>query len=139
MVSSAAFQAFSCDDFDTGRSYLRADYAVECGTAVHARAKLLAWLGIGLYPCGISLLYVALMLRARRALVDEKPTALAKALAFLVRDYEPGYFWWELVEAWKKLFLVGFAVLISPGSIVQLVAGMLVAHVYHSALLRAQV
>ena len=53
MVSSAAFRAFSCEDFDTGKAYLRASYAVECSTATftseeHERAKALAWLGIGL-------------------------------------------------------------------------------------------
>jgi|TARA_B110001469_G_C9549399_1_gene272608 hypothetical protein len=45
----------------------------------------------------------------------------------LCQDYEPAYFWWELVEAWKKLVLVGFAVLVSPGSIEQLVSAYLVA------------
>ena len=48
MVSSAAFRAFSCEAFDNGRSFLRADYAVECETATHERTKLLAWLGIAL-------------------------------------------------------------------------------------------
>jgi len=35
-----------------------------------------------------------------------------------------------LVEAWKKLVLVGFAVLVSPGSIVQLVSAFLFALIY---------
>ena len=39
---------------------------------------------------------------ARSAIVNDRPTALSKALGFLVRDYEPAYFWWELLEAWKK-------------------------------------
>ena len=125
MVSSAAFQAFACEAFDTGRAFLRADYAVECGTPAHARAKQLAWQGIALYPVGISLLYIALMLRASDAIRGERPTALSKALGFLVRDFEPSFFWWELLEAWKKLFLVGFAVLIMPGSIEQLIIAFL--------------
>jgi len=129
MVSSAAFRAFSCEDFGD-HSFLRADYAVECGTDAHARAESLAWLGIGLYPIGISLLYIVLMWNARHALSSDKPTALSKALGFLVRDYEPAYFWWELLEAWKKLFLVGFAVLIEPGSVVQLVVAFLFSLVY---------
>ena len=127
VVSSAAFRAFSCEGFDTGRSFLRTDYSVECGTSKHKPAISLALAGILIYPVGISLLYMVLMLRARRALLDEKPTTLSKALSFLVRDYEPAYFWWELVEAWKKLFLVGFAVLISPGSLLQLVVSFIFA------------
>ena len=118
MVSSAAFRAFSCEAFDNGRSYLRADYSVECTTltyesAMHENAKNMAWLGILLYPVGISALYIALMLRARRSILDGKQTALSKALDFLVRDFEPAYLWWDVLEAWKKLFFVGFAVLLS--------------------------
>jgi len=33
----------------------------------------------------------------------------------LRQDYDSRYFWWELMEAWKKLFLVGFMVVIMPG------------------------
>ena len=130
MVSSAAFQAFSCEGFDDGRSYLRADYAVECETPAHARAQQLAWLGIALYPIGISVLYVLLLVRARVAIASNNPTALSEALDFLVRDYEPAYLWWELIEAWKKLFLVGFAVVLLPGTFYQLVIGFLFSLVF---------
>ena len=35
MVSSAAFRAFSCEEFDDGSiAFLRADYSVECGTCL---------------------------------------------------------------------------------------------------------
>ena len=85
MVSSAAFRVFSCEKFDTGVSYLRADYSLECDTSEHTRAKTLAVLGILIYPVGISLMYILLMLRARRALLDERPTKLSQALSFLVR------------------------------------------------------
>merc|ERR1719197_1317056 len=30
MVSSTAFQAFSCEEFDNGKFFLRADFAVQC-------------------------------------------------------------------------------------------------------------
>ena len=95
MVSSAAFRAFSCEDFEDGRSFLRADYGVECGTDEHLKAKGLAWLGIVLYPGGTTLLYAVLLQRVRSAIVHKRPTELSKALAYMVRDYEPEYFWWS--------------------------------------------
>ena len=64
-VSSAAFQAFACDEFDNGKSFLRADFAVECYTPEHDSLQGLAILGILLYPVGISLLYSVLFLKAR--------------------------------------------------------------------------
>lgn len=135
MVSSAAFRAFSCEDFDNGRSYLRADYSIECSTATHVSeeyeaVRFLAWTGILLYPVGISITYGLLMLRARSSIITDRPTALSKALGFLVRDYEPAFFWWELLEAWKKLGLVGFAVIINPGSIPQLVAAFIFSLIF---------
>ena len=130
VVSSAAFRAFSCEDFDTGRSFLKADWSIECGSAAHARAQQLAWLGIALYPVGISLLYIVLLLCARRAILDHRTTPLSNALGFLVRDFEPAYYWWELLEAWKKLFLVGFAVLILPGTLQQLLVAFLFCLVF---------
>ena len=135
MVSSAAFRAFSCEEFQDGRSFLRADYSIECTTEAHDseehnRAKNLAWLALLCYPGGISALYLGLMLCARRAIVEHQPTALSRALGVLVRDYEPMYFWWELMEAWRKLCLVGFAVLVMPGSIVQLTSAFLFAITY---------
>ena len=88
-VSSAAFLAFSCEAFDDGREFLRADYSVECSTAdhtsaVHEAAKGLAVTAILLYPVGISLLYAVLLLRARRAILSNRtPT---RGLDFLIKD-----------------------------------------------------
>ena len=79
---------------------------------------------------GISVLYIVLLLCARPAITHNQPTALSKALGFLVRDFEPAYFWWELLEAWKKLFLVGFALLILPGTIGQLMIAYVFSLVY---------
>ena len=63
-------------------------YSVECGTEMHNDAKLLACLGLLLYPIGISLLYMLLMWRARHALRSDQATALSRALTFVVRDFE---------------------------------------------------
>ena len=126
MVSSSAFLAFSCEDFDNGRSFLRADFAIECYTEDYAGVEQLAWLGIFLFPVGISVLYAVLLVASRRAVIDEKPTSLSKALGFLVRDFEPTFMWWELLMLWRQLFLVGFAVLVMPGTIEQLMIAFLV-------------
>ncbi len=130
MVSSNAFRAFSCEPFSNERSYLRADYAVECDSEEHSQVKQLAWLGILLYPVGISALYALLLLASRRAILNDKPTSLSRALGFLVRDYEPVFYWWELLMTWRQLYMVGFAVLILPGTIEQLLISYLLALVY---------
>jgi len=113
MVSSAAFQAFPCEEFDDG-SFLRADFAIECGTPEHDQVVTLAWIGILLYPVGISLLYIVLFRKANRAILDEKPTALSRALGFLTLDFDKVWFAWELIEAWKKCSIAYRTFLASP-------------------------
>ena len=102
MVSSTAFRAFDCEKFDNGKAFLRADYSVECYTPPHQTVTGLAVIGLLLYPVGVSALYIALFRKAKRAILDEKPTALSRALGFLTNDFDKGWFAWELFEAWKK-------------------------------------
>ena len=102
LISSRAFQAFDCDDFDGGTSFLRADYSLACYGTEYGRVVSLAWGAIALYPLGVPLLYLALLLFARKAILTEQPTELSRSLTFLHQDYAPSMFWWELVEIFRK-------------------------------------
>ena len=90
---------------------MQADFAVECDTIEHNEAKTLAWIGLLLYPFGISLLYTVLFRKAKRAILDDRPTALSRALGFLTLDYEKEWFAWELFEA---SFTRDYATLYAP-------------------------
>ena len=48
----------------------------------------LAYLAIFLYPIGIPLLYLLLLVSAREAISQDRPTRLSSALSFLHRDFE---------------------------------------------------
>ena len=102
LVSSRAFQAFDCEEFDDGTRYLKLDYSVDCDDNEYGRVVSLAWVAIALYPVGIPLLYLTLLLTARKAILTEHPTDLSRSLTFLTSDYEPSMYWWELVEISKK-------------------------------------
>ena len=102
MVSSLAFQAFSCEPFD-GTRFLRADYSLNCDADEYGAVINLAWAAIVLYPLAIPLVCLVLLLSTRKAILTEQPTPLSGALAFLHQDYEPSMFWWEIVEIAKKV------------------------------------
>ena len=102
LVSSRAFQAFDCEEFDDGTRFLRVDYSLDCDDNEYGRVVYLAWVAISLYPIGIPLLYLALLLSARKAILTEQPTALSRSLTFLYQDYAPSMYWWEVVEISKK-------------------------------------
>ncbi len=147
VVSSYAFRAFDCECFDNGESYLRVDYSLMCSTgcvmpsrpmlfetnatgaytAEYWEVQYLARAAIGVYPVGVPLLYLILLLAARKALSNEEETRLSAALGFLHREYEPRYFWWEVLEILKKLMLVGFMAVVVPGSVYQLVIAMMIS------------
>ena len=104
LVSSTAFQTFDCEEFDGGSTrFLRADYSLDCNGAEYGRVVYLAWVAIALYPVCVPLLYLMLLLTARKAILAEQPTTLSRSLTFLHRDYKPSMYWWEVVEISKKV------------------------------------
>jgi len=127
-VSSQAFLTFLCQSFEDAKgeaSFMRADFSVTCTidgvkTSEYQRIKALATAVIVIYPVGIPILYAFLLYISRRG------SPLGRALSFLTDDYDPSLYWWELIEKARKLLLVGFAALVAPGSVSQLLAGTLV-------------
>merc|ERR1740130_2270637 len=122
-VSSVAFRAWACVEFDLDtkydiynqplqraapdvESFMRDDLKIKCGSPEHDDAVGLASLAIVLYPVGIPLLYLLLLISARKAIKKERPTPLSSALSFLHRDFEARMYGWEIAEQFKKLFLL---------------------------------
>ena len=133
MVTSIAFEAFSCHVFDEGAgSWLVADVSVSCGTLEHASIKRTAWIAIALYPLGLFVINALLLLTARSAIVSKKPTRLSRALGFLFREYTPAMFFWELMEMARRFLLVGMFVIwpFNRGSLMQIGLAMLTSMVY---------
>ena len=103
LVSSRTFQAFDCEEFDDGTRFLRIDYSLDCKGAEYDRVVSLAFVAIILYPVCIPLIYLTLLLSARKAILTEQPTDLSRSLSFLDQDYKPSMYLWEMVETSKKV------------------------------------
>jgi len=132
IVTNAAFEAFSCYEFDNAtRAYLVVDVTIECSTPwagtshsdEHMRVTALAFATVAVYPVGLLLLNGYLLFSNRNAIEMRKPNSSSQAISFLWQEYERTFFWWELMEMTRRLVLVGLFVLISRGSITQLVIG----------------
>ena len=59
--SGAVFRTFSCDTFDTGRTFLRADYSIDCDSGAHQMARAYAWAMLGVWVGGAPLLYCGIL------------------------------------------------------------------------------
>ena len=129
MVSSPAFQAFSCEQFDDA-AYLRADYGVVCwegseysqqGTTPEwQRIQAIATAIIVIYPVGVPLLYALLLFGSNSATVQG-------SMGFLTDNYRESVRWWELAEVFKRMLLAGFFALpfFNPGTLVQLLLALM--------------
>ena len=99
-VCKRSQEVFPCHTFDLGdgnqASFLKSDVAIECYTADHAKAKLLAYVAIITYPAFLLASNAMMLFTARSAIVHRRPTRFAKALSFLHAEYTPTNYAWEV-------------------------------------------
>ena len=88
LVTNVAFEGFPCYQFEGGRAWLIADVSIECGTAEAASAVQLAWIAVIVYPIGLMVGNLALLIMARNAIIDGKHTPLSRSIEFLYSEYE---------------------------------------------------
>ena len=134
IVATTAFDAFTCYNFGTDDSWLRADVSVRCGSDEHNAIKGVAWLAIATWPIGATIAAFVLSFLAHADAIYHNPKLsrprLRHAISFLHSEYKPQFWWWEPLPMILRLSLVGFFVLLEPGSITQLVLGMLTAFAF---------
>mmetsp|Transcript_30661 Transcript_30661/g.34876 ORF Transcript_30661/g.34876 Transcript_30661/m.34876 type:complete len:164 (-) Transcript_30661:522-1013(-) len=103
-----AFAMFNCHDLGRGKSYLRADYSIECWTKEHrtwtfgvALTSLLLW-GLGIPTIGL-----AVVIKNRRNLQE---TETKIKYGFIYQGYRDSHFFWEVVIIYRKVILAALAV-----------------------------
>ena len=137
-VSSIAFSAFLTECFDDGECYLRADYALHTHTALpdgsgfertteYGRVLVVAWVTIWIYAVAVPLGFSFALWRARAGLRSGQPTAFSHSIRFLHQGLRHEFFYFEVIYMAHQLFIVGFAVLIVPGSTLQLLLALVTA------------
>lgn len=99
--------------------------------------RCVALIAIAIYPIGLIMVYSMLLFHVRHWIGDAHVTATAterafwlQPLSFLYEEFVPSLYWWEIVEMLRRLVLVGFAVVIWPGSLTQLMIGATMAFMH---------
>ena len=114
---------------------MRQDASVECGSDDHGSITDVATGFIVLWPVGSLVLFTSLLAACYKPLQAKSPNALTRATAFLHREYEKTWYWWEAVELARKLVLTGFVLLIpEERAFLRLVVATLVCSCYAVAL-----
>ena len=110
---------------------MRLDASIECYTDEHGSVTELAFGLIALWPAGSLILFISLLVACYKPLQAKRPNALTRATAFLHREYEKTWYWWEAVELARKLVLTGFVLLIpEKNAFLRLVVATLVCSCY---------
>ncbi|TFJ84058.1 hypothetical protein NSK_004532 [Nannochloropsis salina CCMP1776] len=131
-VSRVVLGAVNCRTLDNGRRYLVSDFTIDCRSRYYLRYMPLIVLALTVYPVGIPVMFF-LLLKYRRNVHpwDEN-------LSFLYKTYRRRYWWFEIYELLRKLFLTGLIIFIAAGTATQLAIACLVCAVTMCLHLRLQ-
>ena len=117
-VSTAIFQSFACDSYQvsvidgTNVKYLHTDASVECDTDFHEYIKGIAYVFLAVWPAGVPLFFMYLLLRARNDIQNQRPSRASRAVDFLHSEYRSRFFFWEVFELVRRIVLTGGLLLI---------------------------
>jgi hypothetical protein len=115
VVSSLTLSAWDCAEFmldsTTAKAFLRNDLSVECGTDRHVQIQNIAYIFFAIWPVGMPLLYLVMLLLCREPLVQKRRTPLTCATSFLHQEYTSRFFWWEPLFMLQRLNVTGFVMI----------------------------
>ncbi|XP_022810399.1 putative leucine-rich repeat-containing protein DDB_G0281931 [Stylophora pistillata] len=90
------------DDMNDCISLLRADYSIQCFTSRHSLYWLIAAV-FSLYPIGFPLLALFLTYKYRESQENE---AIKFGLRVFFENYKNNFWFWEIIEMYRKLILI---------------------------------
>jgi hypothetical protein len=139
-VTTVIFGMFPCQNVDTQEEdqyYLRNDLSISCSSERYTTGVTIAAFMIVVYPFGIPAFYFW-QLFLHRDLIRYRSDGnnggriadVAAKYGFLYESYEPRFWYWESVEAIRRIVLTGVVSVLSPSSSTQSAAGMILALVY---------
>jgi hypothetical protein len=124
------FVALNCNSF-RGREFLATDLTHECWTGQHLTYANLSSCLVVFYVLGIPLVIFIVLYRNRKRIQQNPDDKELKALyGSLYSQYEPRYWYFEIVQMLRKMVLTGVLVLVVDGSSTQVAFGMLVCFSY---------
>ena len=128
-LATRIFTVFRCKEISGVEGFvLEADVTQPCFEGVHAEFQIAALVFLGAYILGVPLLIFVVLWSKRRSLHDEshpKNQETQYELGGLYLQYEPKYWWFELVVIVHKMFVTGAMAIIGTGTPAQPLVGCL--------------
>ena len=121
-VSKGIFDTWDCTEYELDsvkgvvRTFLNADLQVVCSGNSHPEEydgiRITAYVFLLIWPIGMPILFLLVLFPNREALRQRRKTRIVQATAFLHKEYDPAFFWWEIVTLTQRLILTGWVLLI---------------------------
>lgn len=135
-TSQVILSMFNCHELADGSEYLKADFSIECTDKYKLFIMPVAGLFTLLYPIGVPLVIWQKLNQEKKNLYDpitELPAGPAlKKLGPMYEAYEPAYWWWEVLELYRKLFLCAILQYVQPDSPSQIIIAIVFTVFYSS-------
>lgn len=111
-VSREVVRTLDCSREIGGKSYLRSDFRVECGTPAQSFHAGVALVVLAVFCVGLPLTTAALLVQRKRAgrLYDDRTR---RRLSFLMEGYRTRAIWWESAVMTRKFLIVTVAATVS--------------------------
>ena len=128
-VSQTIFQALISQELSEDNELLRVDFQIDYGSPTHTMVVYVAVFMVLVYPLGFPATIAYTLYSNREGLlIEESPER--EQFDPLVGDYKLDCYYWEALEMFRKVVLTGLMIFFSPGSVFQLVFGVLVSAVF---------
>lgn len=121
-VSKGIFDTWDCTEYEldsaTGemRTFLNSDLQIVCSgneePEEYDTIKIIAYIFVLLWPIGMPVIFLLVLWPNRKALRQRRSTRMVQATSFLHKEYDPSFFWWEVVSLAQRLILTGWVLLI---------------------------
>ena len=121
-VSKGIFDTWDCTEYELDgamgevRTFLNSDLQIVCSGNKHPEKydtiKSIAYIFVLLWPIGMPVIFLLVLLPNRKALRQRRTTRMVQATSFLHKEYDNDFFWWEIVTLAQRLILTGYVLLI---------------------------
>ena len=116
-VCSGIFQMIAtCEEFDDGKTLMKADYSIDCSSSTFLWHSVLAWIFVPLWVLGVPLVFLVLLRQQGEGLY----------LAFLSENYRIERYFTEPLNCLQKVSVAGILAFMEP-SYAQLLYGIVFA------------
>ena len=141
-LGTRIFSMLRCSEVDgmeEGQTFFQQDLDMKCFQDEHMSFTMLSVAGIVVYVVGVPAIILGILVYNRKHLHDEsspKHADVKYAIGGIYLQYEPEFWWFELIIISTKMLMTGALGVVEPGSPIQIALAVVVMLTYNMLVLK---